>query len=119
MKQELEPVKTYPIDHVIARQHGGVTELENLCLSCLRCNRQKGPNIATLDPDTGEMVRLFNPSTDVWEEHFEWDGPRLVGLTSIGRGTVECLAVNVLSLFLISFLSNRSEMSLGMCEFDR
>jgi 5-methylcytosine-specific restriction endonuclease McrA len=40
----------FQIDHVIAQQHGGGTELDNLALSCGRCNRFKGPNIAGIDP---------------------------------------------------------------------
>ena len=92
--QKHEPIGTFPIDHVIARQHGGETEVGNLCLSCLRCNRHKGPNIATLDPDTGQLTRLYNPRMDDWDTHFEWDGPLLVGKTSIGRGTIHCLNIN-------------------------
>jgi len=30
----------------------------------------------------------------VWREHFEWDGPRLVGLTPEGRTTVHVLSIN-------------------------
>jgi 5-methylcytosine-specific restriction endonuclease McrA len=42
------------IDHIIARQHGSRTELDNLALACVHCNRFKGPNVAGLDPDTNE-----------------------------------------------------------------
>jgi len=42
----------FQIDHIIARQHGGKAELENLALSCIHCNRFKGPNVAGVDPDT-------------------------------------------------------------------
>ncbi len=31
---QLAHVLTFPIDHVIARQHGGITSPENLALSC-------------------------------------------------------------------------------------
>ena len=30
-------------DHVIARQHGGQTALDNLAYTCFQCNRYKGP----------------------------------------------------------------------------
>src|SRR5271166_4827055 len=53
-------------------QHGGLTVLDNLALSCLHCNRHKGPNIAGTDPRTGEVVRLFHPRNDQWSVHFEW-----------------------------------------------
>jgi hypothetical protein len=85
---------TFPIDHVIARQHGGPTTAENLALCCGRCNLSKGPNIAGLDPHDGSLTRLFNPREDAWSEHFRYDGPVLVGLTAIGRTTVFVLAMN-------------------------
>ena len=54
----------FPIDHIIARQHGGLTVEENLAVACPSCNVHKGPNIAGLDPGTGELVRLFHPRRD-------------------------------------------------------
>lgn len=82
------------LDHIIARQHGGRTTLNNLALSCLRCNLNKGPNIAGIDPKSGALVPLFHPRRDHWDEHFRWNGSRLVGSTPIGRVTVRVLAVN-------------------------
>jgi hypothetical protein len=84
----------YQIDHIIAEQHGGPTTRENLALSCLHCNKHKGPNLAGLDPLTGQLQRLFHPRQDRWEDHFCWNGPRLVGLTAIGRTTIRVLAIN-------------------------
>jgi hypothetical protein len=92
--QAQDPFFTFPIDHIIARQHGVKTESDNLCLSCYRCNSHKGPNIASIDPDTGEMVPLFHPRRDNWHEHFEWNGTLLVGCTPVGRATVALLAIN-------------------------
>ena len=87
-------VRTFPIDHIIAQQHNGPTSLENLALSCVRCNSHKGPNIAGMDPATGQMVRLFHPRQDDWTEHFEFSGPYLVGRTPIGRATIGVLTIN-------------------------
>jgi hypothetical protein len=84
----------FQIDHIIARQHGGTAELANLALSCLHCNRHKGPNIAGRDWETDEIQRLFHPRKDFWTEHFQLDGAVLVGLTAIGRVTVQVLAMN-------------------------
>jgi hypothetical protein len=58
------------------------------------CNRFKGPNIACIDPENGAMIRLFHPRRDIWNEHFAWDVPRLTALTSIGRVTINVLAIN-------------------------
>jgi hypothetical protein len=82
------------LDHIVARQHGGRAILENLALACGRCNRHKGPNISGIDPDSGRAVRLFNPRADKWIEHFKWHGERLIGLTDVGRATVQVLAIN-------------------------
>jgi HNH endonuclease len=84
----------FQIDHIIARQHHGKTDLDNLALACFHCNRHKGPNIAGRDSLTGEIVRLFHPRTDVWSEHFRIERAVLNGMTGIGRATVEVLAVN-------------------------
>lgn len=51
-------------DHVIVQQHGGKNEAANLAYACFRCNRLKGPNLATLDPISGLLIRLYNPRTD-------------------------------------------------------
>jgi hypothetical protein len=84
----------FQMDHIIAEQHGGQMILENLANSCLRCNKRKGPNIAGIDATTGEVVRLFHPRRDRWEEHFAWHGATLVGLTPIARATIAVLAIN-------------------------
>ena len=92
------PVHLYPlpfhVDHIVARQHGGQTVVENLALARLHCNRHKGPNIAGADPNTGEIIRLFHSRLDRWNEHFEWLGGELCGRTTIGRVTINVLAIN-------------------------
>lgn len=55
----------FQVEHVISRKHGGSSELENLALACVFCNRYKGSDIASLTPETSELVRLYNPRTDV------------------------------------------------------
>ena len=92
--QDHDPFYVFPVDHAIARQHQGPTEPDNLCLSCFRCNSHKGPNIASIDPLTGELVRLFHPRKDDWDEHFQWQGAVLVGRTPVGRATARLLAIN-------------------------
>lgn len=86
----------FTVDHIIPESLGGATTLENLCLACWSCNLHKHDRITALDPDTGEMVRLFHPNQQNWSEHFVWrsDGLLIVGLTPIGRATVEALQLN-------------------------
>lgn len=87
-------VLRFQIDHAIAQKHHGADEFGNLALACFRCNGFKGPNIAGIDPDSGEIVPLFNRRRDVWGEHFEWRGPVLQGLSPIGRATIDVLRMN-------------------------
>lgn len=94
LPQELLPVALFHLDHVIPVQHGGDDGAANLCLSCSRCNLNKGPNLATRDPDARGLVPLFNPRRQQWSRHFRWHGPRLVGLTAIGKGTIRILGIN-------------------------
>jgi hypothetical protein len=84
----------FPIDHIVARQHGGPTHPDNLALVCPHCNLHKGPNIAGLDPIGRRKTRLFDPRRDQWEDHFDWSGHELVGTTDVGRTTVMVLAMN-------------------------
>src|SRR5690349_11193849 len=74
---------TFPLDHIIAQQHGGETTLDNLALSCPHDNYHKRPNIAGLDPVTKKLTPLFNPRRHRWNAHFLWDGPVLAGKTAI------------------------------------
>ena len=85
---------SFHIDHIIAQKHGGQNEPENLAWACFSCNLRKGPNIASLDPQTGELTPLFNPRTDRWDDHFVWDGLLLRGKPAIGRATVAVLDIN-------------------------
>ncbi len=84
----------FPIDHIIAQQHGGKDTAGNLCLACPRCNSHKGPNLTSIDPVTRKLVRLFNPRRHKWAANFKWDGPILKGKTAIGRATVTLLSIN-------------------------
>jgi hypothetical protein len=84
----------FQLDHIIARQHGGNDAAYNLALCCLEFNRRKGPNIASIDPESHKIVPLFHPRNDHWNEHFQWIGAKLSGLTPGGRATVSLLDIN-------------------------
>lgn len=92
MRQEDLPFVTFHVEHIIARQHGGTDDADNLCQACHWCNFAKGTNLATLVD--GRLVPLFNPRDDVWPEHFVRRGDQIVGLTPAGRGTVTLLNMN-------------------------
>ncbi|MEK7276987.1 MAG: HNH endonuclease signature motif containing protein [Chloroflexota bacterium] len=88
------------IDHIIPQSLGGPPEEENLWLACSLCNDHKSDRIAALDPVTDEIVRLFDPRRQNWNEHFAWTpgGDQIVGLTPVGRATVIALNLNRPSL---------------------
>lgn len=75
---------------------GGVSTLDNLCLACVDCNRFKLTLIEAIDPQTQVLTSLFNPRLQAWHEHFEWsaDGIRMMGLTAVGRTTIDALKMN-------------------------
>jgi hypothetical protein len=84
----------HEVDHVIAQKHGGQTEAQNLALSCTLCNKYKGSDLASLDPETGEIMPLYNPRRDNWVEHFSFVEGMIVPKTAIGRVTVRLLQFN-------------------------
>jgi hypothetical protein len=85
---------TFHVEHIVAQQHHGDNDESNLALACHFCNRHKGPNLAGMDPKTGELTRLFNPRTDTWNHHFYIHAGRIIGLTPVGRTTVYALNMN-------------------------
>lgn len=93
MPDDVLPIPHEP-DHVVAAQHRGQTRLDNLAYTCFRCNRYKGPNLASIDPQTGIVTQLFNPRTDVWGQHFAWDAAEIMPLSAIGRATQAPLRFN-------------------------
>ncbi|MCC3526831.1 MAG: HNH endonuclease [Microcoleus sp. PH2017_22_RUC_O_B] len=87
-------IYSHEVDHIIALKHEGQTRADNLALSCLSCNRYKGSDLATIDPVNDEIVPLFNPRRQVWEEHFVLNDARIEGITQIGRATGRLLKLN-------------------------
>jgi 5-methylcytosine-specific restriction endonuclease McrA len=85
---------SFPIDHIIARQHGGRTTLDNLALACPRCNAYKGTNLATVDWPAGNLTRLYHPRQDRWADHFRWEAAVIVGVTPVGQATAKLLNMN-------------------------
>ncbi len=85
---------TFHVEHIVAKQHGGGDDDENLAFACDRCNFHKGPNLASVDSLTQAVVMLFHPRRDEWETHFTFHGADIVGLTPTGHATVQLLQRN-------------------------
>lgn len=86
----------FTMEHIIPISKGGDESLTNLALSCFSCNRRKSNKLIGLDPETGELVHLFNPRRYSWSDHFVWsaNGLLIKGKTQIGRATVATLDLN-------------------------
>ena len=84
------------VEHILSRARGGTTTLENLARECQGCNNHKYDKTKSADPVSGEIVPLYHPRRDRWDEHFAWsdDFTLIIGLTPTGRATVETLLLN-------------------------
>ena len=94
LHQDQSPLATLQIEHIIPRKHGGKDNPDNLALACIDCNLSKSSNIAGRDPGTNQLTPLFNPRSQLWEDHFALQGAYIVGRTAIGRTTVLVLNMN-------------------------
>ena len=84
------------IEHLHPIAEGGTDEKENLWLACRNCNGFKHAKTHAIDPQTKEETPLFNPRTQIWNEHFEFndDKAEITGKTVCGRATVIALRSN-------------------------
>ena len=92
---------TFHVDHVIPLAANGATELDNLALACVSCSLRKGARRTAEDPDSGEVVGLFDPRRDSWTDHFAWDGAVVIPTSPSGRATAALLRLNRPSIVAI------------------
>lgn len=86
----------FSLEHAWPKAKDGGDDLDNLVLSCQGCNNHKYTHTEAVDPQTGEVVPLFNPRIQVWEQHFTWSEDHLEvrALTAIGRAAIALLHLN-------------------------
>ncbi len=96
LSQEQFSTQAFSIDHIVPVEKGGETTLDNLALSCQGCNNHKYTKTEGYDPLTYQIVPLYHPRQQQWDEHFVWneDYTLILGLTPTGRATVETLQLN-------------------------
>ena len=82
------------VDHIQSAKHAGATVPENLAFACFHCNRHKGTDLGSVSARTGTLVRFYNPRTDRWNDHFQWNASRIEPLTDIGEATARLLEFN-------------------------
>src|SRR5262245_7459772 len=93
MHQSLQGATFHP-EHITPRCHSGPSILENLALACPSCNLHKSCRTEVEDPESGASVPLYNPRTQSWDNHFAWQGYRVVGKTPGGRALVVAFDLN-------------------------
>lgn len=58
---------SFNFEHIIPLIKQGLTILLNLAFSCGGCNAHKKDKTEALDPLTRQIMHLFNPRTDIWQ----------------------------------------------------
>ena len=88
--------QSFSVEHILPISRDGETVLDNLALACPGCNGHKYNKTEAPDPTDGVLVPLFHPRQHSWSEHFGWneDFTLMIGLSPIGRATVEALRLN-------------------------
>lgn len=86
----------FVFEHITPISQGGQSTLGNLALACGGCNGHKYNKTEASDPVDGSVVPLYNPRQHHWVDHFAWDEDYtlVIGLTAMGRATVETLKLN-------------------------
>jgi len=89
-------MQSFSVEHIVPRSRDGKTEIENLALACQGCNNHKYTKTEGRDPVNGDLVPLYHPRAQRWRDHFAWneDCTLIIGLTPVGRATVEALYLN-------------------------
>ena len=80
LHQDEYDYQSFHVEHIIAKQHGGADDRDNLYIAYSECNWAKGPNLAGLLE--GKLVALFHPRKQNWKRHFRWETTTLVGKTN-------------------------------------
>jgi hypothetical protein len=94
--QERYSPDSFSVEHIVPLSSGGASTLDNLAFACQGCNNRKYTHTEAFDPISQSIVPLFHPRQQRRIDHFVWndDGTRILGLTPIGRATVEKLQLN-------------------------
>lgn len=83
---------SFELDHILPIKHGGSSEIENLALACPHCNQHKGSDFATIV--NAEVVRLFNPRIDNWQESFIVVKGEILSKSKIGEASIKIFRFN-------------------------
>ena len=96
LSQEEYSPDTFTIEHIVPLIKGGSNHLDNVANACQGCNNLKCVATEAIDSLTGRIVPLYHPRQHNWHDHFTWneDYTLMIGLSPIGRATIDKLALN-------------------------
>jgi hypothetical protein len=92
--RELDSFLAFHIDHFISQKHGEGNEEANLIYSCPDCNTCKGTDLTTFIKNYQDIVPLFNPRTQDWKEHFQYEDGFIIPLSREAEATIKLLQLN-------------------------
>jgi HNH endonuclease len=86
----------FTIDHILPTSLGGTEDPQNLAYACTLCYRLKWHKQTVFDAVTQTETPIFHPRQHAWSNHFQWsaDFEYIIGISAIGRATVEALRLN-------------------------
>jgi HNH endonuclease len=85
---------SFHVDHIVALKHGGSSDLQNLAYSCAHCNQHKGTDFTTFLGSYKNIVSIFHPRNQNWEDHFRVEKGMLLPVTEVGEATIKLLKIN-------------------------
>ena len=86
----------FEVEHIVPIFRQGTNEESNLALACRSCNLRKGTRVSGSVSGASGEVSFFHPRQNYWDEHFgvESETGVIVGITAVGKVTVENLQMN-------------------------
>jgi hypothetical protein len=90
----------FQIDHIRSVKHGGLSTEDNLAFCCPNCNRYKGTDLGTRLGNDVELTPFFNPRTDNWSDHFEFENGVIYSKTKMGEATIVVFQMNTVERIL-------------------
>jgi len=93
---ETDSFLSFEVEHIIAKKHGGGSEISNLAYACPQCNQYKGTDLTTFLGSYQNLVPLFNPRLQIWSENFEVKNGLIQPKSEIGEATIKLLKFNIL-----------------------
>jgi len=117
--REEDSFLAFEIDHIVSVKHGGGNEVENLAYACPHCNASKGSDLVTILDGYDDLVSLYNPRSQEWNQHFRSLDGEVIAETRVGQATIKLLRINHPDRLIIRRLLAQVERYPGNNKGDR